>query len=77
MMKTDILSKLSLLSAETFGCDKIDVDNDIFQELGIDSYEALRLITLLEDEFKVEIPDFELNEARTLRELSKLIASYS
>ena len=76
-MKTDILSKLSLLSAETFGCDKIDVDNDIFQELVIDSYEALRLITLLEDEFKVEIPDFELNEARTLRELSKLIASYS
>ncbi len=34
--------------------------DDFFQKLGINSLQALELLTRLEDHFKVELPDYEV-----------------
>ncbi len=46
-------------------------DDDFFRKLGIDSLQALDLLTRLEHHFNVELPDYELqgvNDFRTLAE---------
>lgn len=49
--------------------EKLSPDDDFFQKLGIDSLQALELLTRLENHFHVELPDYELqgvNDFRTL-----------
>jgi len=46
-------------------------DDDFFKTLGIDSLQALELLTRLENHFNVELPDYEVqgvNDFRTLAE---------
>jgi acyl carrier protein len=47
--------------------------DDLFEGLGIDSLQALDLLTDLEEAFGVEIPDYELQGVTTLRGLADLI----
>jgi len=49
--------------------EKLTPDDDFFKTLGIDSLQALDLLTRLENHFHVELPDYELqgvNDFRTL-----------
>jgi len=50
------------LAATRFGVDRagLAAADDIFEKLGIDSMQALDLLTQLENHFKVELPDYEL-----------------
>ena len=48
-------------------------DDDLFEVLGIDSLQALDLLTDLEDAFDVEIPDYEVQGVNTLGGLAELI----
>lgn len=41
--------------------------DDTFEELGVDSLDALGMIANLEDEFGVEVPDEDLKRLRTVR----------
>jgi acyl carrier protein len=46
-------------------------EDDFFKKLGIDSLQALDLLTRLEQHFRIELPDYELagvNDFRTLAE---------
>jgi acyl carrier protein len=46
-------------------------EDDFFNKLGIDSLQALDLLTRLEQHFRIELPDYELagvNDFRTLAE---------
>ena len=54
--------RLIELAAERFAADvsALKPTQDFFQALGITSIQALDLLTDLEDEFDVEIPDYEL-----------------
>lgn len=49
-------------------------DADIYRGLGIASSGALDLLLTLEEELGVHLPDAEFNEARTLADLSALVA---
>ncbi len=40
--------------------EKLTPDDDFFKTLGIDSLQALDLLTRLEHHFRVELPDYEL-----------------
>jgi acyl carrier protein len=51
----------------------LTADGDFFQSLGIDSIQALELLSELEMTFDVEIPDYELQGVTTFRGLSELI----
>lgn len=49
-------------------------DADVYRRLGIASSGALDLLLTLEEELSVSLPDAEFNEARTLADLTALVA---
>jgi acyl carrier protein len=48
-------------------------DDDFFKTLGIDSLQALELLTRLEHHFNVELPDYELQGVSDFRTLARRI----
>ncbi len=75
-MNDDLARRLIALAAERFGHDpaRLAPEDDLFEALGIDSVQALDLLTELEDTFDVEIPDYELQDARTFAGLAAVVA---
>ena len=53
---------------------KLSLDDDFFERLGINSFQALDLLTDVEEHFGVEIPDYELQGVNTLRGIAALIS---
>jgi len=49
---------------------KLSPDEDFFKALGIDSLQALDLLTRLENHFHVELPDYELQGVSDFRALA-------
>lgn len=60
------------LAAEHFKVprEKLTADDDFFKTLGIDSLQALDLLTRLENHFHVELPDYELQGVSDFRTLA-------
>ena len=52
----------------------LNADADLYRQVGIASTGALELLLSLEDEFGIQLPEVEFNEARTLTALSALVA---
>jgi len=52
---------------------KLSPDEDFFKTLGIDSLQALDLLTRLEGHFKIELPDYELQGVSDFRTLAARI----
>jgi acyl carrier protein len=48
-------------------------DTDFFQKLGIDSMQALELLTRLEQHFRIELPDYEMQGVSDFRTLAERI----
>ena len=48
-------------------------DDDFFKKLGIDSLQALELLTRLENHFSVELPDYEVQGVSDFRTLAERI----
>jgi len=55
--------------------EKLSPDDDFFKKLGIDSLQALSLLTRLEQHFNVELPDYELHGVSDFRTLAERIQS--
>lgn len=55
--------------------EKLTPDDDFFKTLGIDSLQALDLLTRLENHFNVELPDYELQGVTDFRTLATRIQS--
>jgi acyl carrier protein len=53
--------------------EKLSPDDDFFKTLGIDSLQALDLLTKLENHFRVELPDYELQGVSDFRTLANKI----
>jgi len=53
--------------------EKLTPDDDFFKTLGIDSLQALDLLTRLENHFHVELPDYELQGVSDFRTLASRI----
>jgi acyl carrier protein len=53
--------------------EKLSPDDDFFQNLGIDSLQALDLLTRLENHFHVELPDYEMQGVSNFRTLASKI----
>jgi acyl carrier protein len=49
---------------------KLTPDDDFFKTLGIDSLQALDLLTKLENHFRIELPDYELQGVSDFRTLA-------
>jgi len=55
--------------------ENLSPDDDFFKKLGIDSLQALSLLTKLEQHFNVELPDYELQGVSDFRTLAERIQS--
>jgi acyl carrier protein len=55
--------------------EKLTPDDDFFKSLGVDSLQALDLLTRLEHHFNVELPDYELQGISDFRTLAGKIQS--
>ena len=71
----DAIERLKTLATERFGSEAATMspDDDLFDTLGIDSLQALDLLTDLEEAFDVEIPDYEIQGVTTLGGLAAVI----
>lgn len=74
-MSNDLTSKLIELAAKHFNQDAsaLSADADFFDALGINSLQAMELLTALEEHFDVEIPDYELQGVTTFSGLAEII----
>ena len=72
---SDTVNKILDLAAKHFKAEraKLQADGDIFEQLGIDSFQAVELTSEVEMEFDVEIPDYELQDVRTFTQLAETI----
>jgi acyl carrier protein len=66
------LEEILNLAAKHFkvGRENLTPDDDFFKTLGIDSLQALDLLTRLENHFHVELPDYELQGVSDFRTLA-------
>jgi acyl carrier protein len=53
--------------------EQLTPDGDFFKTLGIDSLQALDLLTRLENHFHIELPDYELQGVSDFRTLAERI----
>ncbi len=72
---TTVLDRMTKLAAKKYEVDAgtIKPEGDIFDTLGIDSFAAAELMSELELEFDVEIPDYELQGVKTFGGLAEVI----
>jgi acyl carrier protein len=69
------LEEILVLAANHFKVprEKLTPDDDFFKTLGIDSLQALDLLTRLEHHFRIELPDYELQGVSDFRTLADRI----
>jgi acyl carrier protein len=53
--------------------EQLSPDDDFFKKLGIDSLQALELLTRLENHFQIELPDYEMQGVSDFRTLAERI----
>ncbi len=72
---SDTVQRLITLAGKKFNVDVsgLSPEQDFFSALGIDSVQALELLSELEIEFDVEVPDYELAEVKTFSALAEVI----
>lgn len=71
----EITSEILDLAARQFGVprDQLFAHDDFFKKLGIDSLQALDLLTRIERHFQIELPDYELQGVSDFRALAERI----
>jgi acyl carrier protein len=71
------LDEILQLAASQFKVprEKLTPDDDFFKTLGINSLQALDLLTKLENHFGIELPDYELQGVSDFRTLASRIQS--
>jgi acyl carrier protein len=69
------LDEILTLAASHFKVprEKLTPDDDFFRTLSIDSLQALDLLTRLEQHFRIELPDYELQGVSDFRTLANRI----
>lgn len=75
MAHPETVQRLIALAARRFHVEKSTLapDADVFESLGVDSMQVLELLSELELEFDIEIPDYELRGVKTFAELARVI----
>ncbi len=74
-MSQSVLNRLMKLAATRFEHDLGDLhpEDDFYEQLGIDSYQAMEMMTDVEEAFGCEIPDYELTDINTFAALAEVI----
>ncbi len=69
------LSTLIKMASRRFEADlsSLSPTDDFFERLGINSYQAMELLTDIEEAFDIEVPDYELQGVTTFAALAQVI----
>jgi acyl carrier protein len=59
-----------IANSQKLPLEKVTIDSS-FQDLGIDSMDAVNILFGLESEFDINIPDEEVKEIRTVRQMAE------
>lgn len=72
---SDTVERLIALAGKKYKLDaaRFSPEDDFFDALGIDSVQALELLSEIELAFDVEIPDYELTGVKTFLALAQVI----
>lgn len=72
-----VFEKIKAILAEQLDADADDMtmDTNIAKDLGADSLDVVELLMSIEDEFEVEIPDEEIENIKTIGDLTEYIQS--
>ncbi|NBO65985.1 MAG: acyl carrier protein [Acidobacteria bacterium] len=72
-----VLDEILNLAANHFNVDRAGLkpEDDLFKTLGINSLQALELLTRLENHFNVELPDYEVQGVSDFQTLAERIQS--
>lgn len=75
MESNQVISEILNLASAHFKVsrEELSADDDFFKKLGIDSLQALELLTRLENHFNVELPDYEIQGVTDFRTLAERI----
>ena len=70
-----VFEKIKELLADQLGADEesMTMDTNIATDLGADSLDVVELLAELQDEFGVEIPDEEIENIKTIGDLTEYI----
>lgn len=73
----EVLDEILTLAAKQFGVPRAELrpEDDLFKKLGINSFQALELLTRLEQHFNVELPDYEFQGVTDFQTLAERIQS--
>ena len=74
-----VFEKVKAILSEQFDVeeDSITAETTLADDLGADSLDVVDLLTSIEDEFEVEIPDEEVENIKTVGALVEYIESHS
>jgi acyl carrier protein len=76
-MKTleNVTDEVLDLAAQHFNVPRAELSatDDFFKKLGINSLQALDLLTRIEQHFHIELPDYELQDVRDFKTLAERI----
>lgn len=77
MTRDELINQLMDLAAKRFekARDTLKADDDFFDTLHIDSFQAMELMTDIEETFDVEVPDYELQGVKTFSTLADVLES--
>lgn len=70
--KEELFNKVSSIISEQLGVDKdkVKIDSDLTEELGMDSLDSVELVMALEEAYGIEIPD---EDAEKIRKVSDIL----
>ncbi|HIT62724.1 MAG TPA: acyl carrier protein [Candidatus Caccovivens faecavium] len=70
-----MIEKVKELLAEQLGIDAKTISDDanILEDLGADSLDIIEMLMTLEDEYGVTIPDDQINQVKTVKQVAELI----
>ena len=77
MDKKQIEQKVKEILADRLDIDinKIELDSDLVDDLGMDSFASVETMFEIEEEFGIEIPEKDLAEVKVVRDIVKYISS--
>ncbi len=74
-MESKIFEKLVKILSAQFKAEEEDItmETNIIEDLGADSLDVVDIIMAIEDEFKVEVPDTEVENIKTVGDIVNYI----
>lgn len=75
MCKEDVLKKVIELFSTMSDAEQITPGSELIDDLGISSMDVLFLISSMEEEFKIQIPESAIRKMVTVDDVAEVIAS--